>query len=276
LAEVDLKLLETAGFIVIPQFLTADEVELLVTEYNRVKAGKAHDPVKNKNASVSVGLVPTGLKDKIANFLTQVNLLTDLSANYVLPGVTYFDNRRVKYNWHQDHDTYYMWQNSYNFLNFWIPIVKPQHDQSGISVIPFDVIMPLIPKLAQQRLIGHGAKKFPTKTNTTVMRDDSVGDYISLDINIEEFKQTPSMAAGDLLLMRGDVIHKTENSLTRRVAVSIRVCDADYALSKAVFYTQCAYKKLYIDNDPKAYEAFHKQFVSRDFVALGEIFKSWD
>ena len=272
---IDLSPLATTGFIVIPQFLTADEIELLVTEYDRVKTLSAADATKNKNASVSLDLTPRFMRDKISNFLKEVNTATDLSVNCVFPGTTYFDNRHVKYNWHQDHDTYYMWQNSYNFLNFWIPIVKPERDQSGISVIPFDAIMPLIPESARQRLVGRGAKKFPTKGNITLMRDDSVGDYISLDINIEEFKQTPSMAAGDLLLMRGDVIHKTQDTLTPRVAVSIRACDADYVLSKEVFYDQCPYKKLYVKNDVKTYAVFHEIFANNDFVPLREMFKNW-
>ena len=275
LNNLDLKLLETKGFIVIPQFLTSDEIDLLVIEYAKAKALTAANPNKNKNASVSLGPTPLGIRDKISNFLKEINAATNLSVNHVFPGTTYFDNRCVKYNWHQDHDTHYMWQNSYNFLNFWIPIVKPEHDQSGIGVIPFDVIMPLIPESAQQRLIGRGAKKFPIKSNKTVMRDDSVGDYMPLDINIEEFKQTPSMTAGDLLLMRGDVIHKTQDTLTPRVAVSIRACDADYMLSKEVFYNQCAYKKLFVNNDVNTYAIFHENFVNRDFVPLREMLKNW-
>jgi len=273
---LDLKLLETAGFIVIPQFLTADEVQLLVTEYDRAETAHAHDTAKNKNAMVALSCTPRWVRDKISNFLTQVNSQTNLSVNCVFPGVTYFDNRCVKYNWHQDHDTYYMWQNSYNFLNFWIPIVKPERDQSGICVIPFDVIMPQISQSVQQRLIGRGSKKFPLRGNKTIMRDDSVGDYTVLDINIEDIKQTPSMAAGDLLLMRGDVIHKTQDSLTPRVAVSIRACDADYALSKEVFYAQCVYKKLYVKNDAVAYRVFHENFATSDFVSIREMFKYWN
>lgn len=275
LDNIDLKQLETKGFVVIPHFLTADEIDLLVIEYAKAKTKMEANPIKNKNASVSLGPTPPGIRDKITNFLKQVNTATNLSVNHVFPGTTYFGNRYVKYNWHQDHDTYYMWQDSYNLLNFWIPIVKPEIDKSGISVIPFDAIMPLISDRAKERLIGRGAKKFPLANNKTVMRDDSVGDNIPLDINIEDIKQTPNMEAGDLLLMRGDAIHKTQDTLTSRVAVSIRACNADYLLSKEVFYNQCPFKKMYINNDVKTYKIFHENFVDKNFVKLREMLKNW-
>ena len=273
LNNIDFKQLETKGFLVIPQFLDSIEVQLFFEYYTEAKARKDAAAVKNKNASVSFSPTPLFAKEKIDTLLKEVSAVTNLSVNFVYPSSTYFDSNYVQFGWHQDHDTYYMWQDSYNLLNCWIPIVKPDHDKSGLSVIPYDAIMPLLPEIAKDRLIGKGAKLFLTKDNKTVIRDDSVGDTISLDFNIEDYKQTPSIRAGDLLLLRGDVIHKTQDISTARIAVSIRSCNADYMLSKEVFYNQCSKKKLTVENDTRGYKIFHDNFAATDFVAVREMFK---
>lgn len=273
LSNFNFKELETKGFLVIPEFLTPDEIQLLTTTYNEARARKEANPIKNKNASVSFSPTPLVLKEKIASFLNDVRESTDLTVNIVYPNSTYFDSDYVQFGWHQDHDTYYMWQNSYNLLNFWIPIVKPERNKSGISVIPYDAIIPLLSDLAKERLIGRGAKLFLTKDDKTTIRDDAVGDTIPLEFNIEDFKQTPDIGPGDLLLMRGDLIHKTQDTSTSRVAVSIRSCNADHMLSKEVFYKQCPKKQLTVENDPRGYKIFHDKFADNDFVAVRDMFK---
>jgi len=44
-----------------------------------------------------------------------------------------------------------------------------------------------------------------------------------VDFDLDALAVTPSLSAGDLLLMRGDLIHKTQDADTQRVSTSIRV-----------------------------------------------------
>lgn len=270
---INFKDLETKGFLVIREFLTQDEVQEFINLYYEAKARKEASTIKNKNASVSFSPTPSFVKDKINNLLTEIAKATNLTVNFVFPRSTYFDNEYVQFGWHQDHDTQYMWQDSYNFLNCWIPLIKPDTNKSGLTVVPYDKILPLISDKAKERLIGHSAKIFFNKDGQTVMRDDSVGDSMLLEANIEHFEETPAMTAGDLLLLRGDLIHKTQDTTTSRVSVSIRSCNADHLLSKEVFYTQCPKKKLTVENDVVGYKLFHDRFSVNDFVPVRDMFK---
>ena len=55
-----------------------------------------------------------------------------------------------------------------------------------------------------------------------VMRDSMNGEVLELPINFDDIKYSPNLIAGDMLIIRGDVIHKTNDMLTERVALSLR------------------------------------------------------
>ena len=274
---ISFKDLETKGYLIIRQFLSPEEIERSIVLYETAKINNEDDTIKilsYKNATVFKGPTPDFIQTKINEILEKVTRLTNLNVNFIFPKQTYFDNSYVQLYWHCDHDSYYKFQDSYNFLNFWMPIIKTDGDKSGLDIIPYDSLMPFLSPVAKERLIGKGAKSFKIKDNKTIMQDDSIGDVITLDINIESVKLTPTLLPGDLLLLRGDVIHKTQDNLTTRVGISTRTCNGDYMLSKEVFYDQCPKKRGIIKNDSPGYQLYLDNFANNDFVAVRKMFGS--
>jgi ectoine hydroxylase-related dioxygenase (phytanoyl-CoA dioxygenase family) len=273
---IPLKDLETKGYLIIKQFLSSEEIQRSIDLYETAKINNQDNTIKilsYKNATVFKGSTPEFIQNKIIDLLEKITRLTNLNVNFVFPKQSYFDNTYVQLDWHCDHDSYFKFQDSYNFLNFWMPIVKPDKNKSGLDIIPYDLIMPFLSPIAKERLIGKGAKSFIFKDNKTIIKDDSTGDVITLDINLELFKITPALSPGDLLIIRGDVIHKTQDNSTARIGISTRACNGDYMLSKEVFYDQCPKKQAMIKNDPAGYESHHKNFAENDFVKIRKIYE---
>jgi hypothetical protein len=59
-------------------------------------------------------------------------------------------------------------------------------------------------------------------TYNFVMRDSMTGRVIPLPIDFETVKTVPQLDVGDLLIMRGDVIHRTADNFCDRLALSLR------------------------------------------------------
>jgi len=62
----------------------------------------------------------------------------------------------------------------------------------------------------------------PSGTKWVVRDDDQGGNLGTFDFDLSEIEETPHLRPGDLLPLRGDLIHRTQDSSTRRIAASIR------------------------------------------------------
>jgi hypothetical protein len=134
--------------------------------------------------------------------------------------------------WHQDHESYFAFQDHANYLNLYIPIVKPDPEQSNVSVIPLDSLRNRAAEV-YERLLGRGATRLVETNRGWKLRDDEHGGTISkLHFDIREIEETPSLQAGDLLVLRGDVLHKTQDANTRRVAASFRMMNGQTTISR--------------------------------------------
>lgn len=58
--------------------------------------------------------------------------------------------------WHQDRENYWMWNDVKNYLNFYIPVVKPIVEKSNLTVVPLDRLHSRAPEI-HDRLISRGA-----------------------------------------------------------------------------------------------------------------------
>src|SRR6185295_1132801 len=68
--------------------------------------------------------------------------------------------RGISFSWHQDHESFFTIQNHYDYLNFYIPIVKPRKDKSNLSIVPFDVLERASAR-SFRKLVRGGATRFP-------------------------------------------------------------------------------------------------------------------
>lgn len=220
--------LQTRGFVVIPGFLSKEEVDLCAADYHSASEST------NKNYSLveMSDLVLEKLRAKIEKLALSVSKATDIQTDWLEYGY-YFATKKIKFGWHQDHESYFAYQDHYNYLNLWIPIVKPDRNKSNLSVIPFDRVRANSPD-AWNELVGSGARLWTTREpNQTKIINDSGGRELVLNYDVNTLGTTPSLDAGDLLLCRGDVAHKSQDAQTDRVAASFRVVNSNTVISRA-------------------------------------------
>jgi hypothetical protein len=266
----DLTQLETRGYVIIPNFLSAEKVLECQELYNSIKS-----TTDNRNYSLKKS--NTNIVPEVLALLKEINATTDISANSISKDILYFDNSLINFGWHQDHESYYRWQNPYSSLNFWIPIIKTTIDKSGLSVVPFDRLRSIIPDIVDSRIRNRGAKRFSVNSNgTTQMFDDELDTEVTLPLDLDAISETPPLLPGDLILMREDTIHKTQLISDHRVAMSVRCIDSNAVLTADNFYFGSNLKKEMIRKNPLGYLDLVKCFRTKQNVVAHESIKHFD
>jgi len=105
------------------------------------------------------------------------------------------------------------------------------------------------------------------------LNDNEGGKHGVLPYDINDIAFTPMLESGDLLLMRGDVIHQTQDADTLRFAASIRVVNGEHKVSKAKLIKGGFIKFILMINDREAYEKYIGYFdaIHKDEISLEEI-----
>jgi hypothetical protein len=265
----NLKQLETRGYVIIPNFLSPERVKECSEIYNQI-------PNEYFNRNYSLKKSNTIIIPEIVALLKEINATTNISANSVNRSTLYFDNRLVEFCWHQDHESYYRWQNSYNSLNFWIPIIKTSADKSGLGVIPYDVLKSIIPDVAENQIYNSGAKRFSVQSDgTTKMYNDELGTEEFLPVNFDNISETPLISVGDLVLMREDTIHRTQPITEHRVAMSIRCIDSNAVLTAENFNVGSDLKKLMIKKNLSSYLKLITHFKTNSTIVTTDSVKDF-
>lgn len=255
--------LESKGYCVIKNFLTPDKLDILKNDY--VKQLALH---KEKTVNLNYNVIYTNhlLNDTLLPILSDINKSTNIAINHISQNGLYIDTHLINFNWHQDHESYYIWQDSYNAVNFWIPIIKPEINKSGLSIIPHDALLDRCPEIFNTIIKGKGAKTLKQIGSKTLLMDEETGDQIILDFDIDQLAITPDLGPGDLFLLRQDIIHKTQDIDTCRTAISIRAINSNTILSKAKLLNGCKHKKTVIVNNPTPYRTILRYFKDNNIV----------
>ena len=261
--------METSGFLVIPNFLDGDEINLLTKIIDSSRSSTTNS-YQNKNYK-TFGITSRYITQKINQLIQQIQSTTNIQVNVTSPGCSVLDNTLIKFPWHQDHEPYYMFQDLYNSLNFWIPVIKPDSKKSGLSLIPFDKLLTRLPNITNDRILGKGATRFIPEENTTVMNDDESGQTIVLPINIESMMQSPELFPGDLLILRGDIIHRTQDNLTERVSIGIRSYNKNTVINKEQFFKRCDKKQTMISNNSRDFLKIESKLQTIDRLLISDI-----
>jgi hypothetical protein len=225
----DLHDLAGKGYVVIRSFLDRDEIALFEA-----------DIPQNEGAWYETYLVKIPprnlllhLSDKLDALTEAVSRQTDIEATFMIGGVYFFTDGGQRFSWHQDRESYYFTQTHYHYLNFYIPIIKPDISKSNLSLVPMNRLQERSPELYEQ-LLGRGACLVEeTQQKATFCNENEGGKYGSVTYDLSEIAETPELKSGDLLLIRGDVIHRTQDADTVRVALSIRFTRGSHEVSKA-------------------------------------------
>ncbi|HXO68579.1 MAG TPA: phytanoyl-CoA dioxygenase family protein [Bradyrhizobium sp.] len=207
------------GFTVVRNFFSADDLARVRDEYERAVSASP------SNANYNVQLGSAGLNRHFEPVLDAVSHQVCADAGIhadVTAGSIFFSTKKgVNFPWHQDHESYFLFQDHYNYLNFYIPFIKEKADASNLCLIPFDRLKKEAPDHIE-KLIGGGAKRFQADGDCTTVLDDEYDTAYSMPVNLERIAVAPELNAGDLLLFRGDMIHRTQDSTSNRVAISFR------------------------------------------------------
>jgi hypothetical protein len=220
--------LKTRGYTVVPGFLAPEELEALRADYRDLPdAG-------NKNYAIRLVTQPMieRMTPKLLAAAREVREQSGIHTDRVYAGV-YFSNEALDFSWHQDHESYFMFQDHYDQLNFWIPLHKPRRDRSGMCVLDLEDLREKHPE-AWQQSVRAGARHYETGPEQTNVRDDSDDRHWTWPFSIEPHARAPEIEAGDLLLIRGDMIHRTQDTDTPRIAVSFRLARGSTELHRSV------------------------------------------
>lgn len=267
--------LETKGFVVLKNFFNNEDVSLLLDLYRGEKEKLSDTGFANPRYNIVTLDAPNAITSKIESILKEISATTDLCVDSAQKSVSYYDTDYVNWKWHQDLEPYLIFQDSYNAINFWFPLVKPDPDGSGLSLVPMDRLIDADPTVVQEKILRHGGKGFWVKDDGTTEVKDHVSDkkYI-IDVNINEIMETPNVVPGDVIAFRYDVLHKTQpDAVPGRISASIRCYNSQGYISRNHLISSGGSEKSDSIEKIKIFSLINKFFDLKkvDIVQLSEI-----
>ena len=267
---MNFKDLLTHGYVVIPNFLSKETVARLTADYHNDLANETSELYQQWG--VVTGTNSHGLDDLINHIMTQVRMETNIEVDFCHPLVDYFNNNDVNFGYHQDHEPYWLWQNSYNGLNVWMPLIKPEGDKDGLFVVPTDRVSKY-----RHLLHGRGAQAFYDNNNgSTLMVDDCLGQKHILDLSLDALREVPILYPGDALIMRADTIHASQTKTHFRLAAGIRCINTQGWVSRSESFGWA--NKIWanlITQDSLMYVKFFRQlaqeFANKEHVQIRDV-----
>jgi hypothetical protein len=265
----NLKDLETKGFVAVPGFLSTAEL-------GECQADFRSQPNDRRNLNYSgitdASRATAHLLPRIREMLRLVSEQTDLQVDSPAGAAFFSVGRGINFAWHQDHESFFSLQNHYDYLNFYIPIVKPRRDKSNLCIIPFDVLEAESPRTFQ-RVVRRGASRFIRAGKKRLVFCDDNGSVHVMSTDIERLAHTPMLAAGDLLLLRGDIIHRTQDAETERVALSFRASNSRAVIKRRRLADGGLHKARMMAKNPRDYQKMFLAFdaAQKDEMTLREL-----
>jgi hypothetical protein len=220
--------LRRRGFFVLRALLSQAECARLLEHY------RSHEGEEAKTPS----LTDPALLELLRERLTPVLAGTPYAPSRVA-GYFFAIERGVKHEWHRDHGTYYVNQSHQNLLIAWLALRKPHAPLSGVCVAPVD-------RVPEWETLGlrHGGA---SRVEEGVLCDDQTGERHSMG-DLDKICATPELEAGDALLFRGDVFHRTQDEASDRIALSLRVVgkESTHTVTRRHWMQRCAVKRYYL------------------------------
>lgn len=271
--EIDsLEDLETRGFVLVRGFLSGDELQALRDDY----ATRPMDVNANYNAKTPTSAAIAGFAARIDEVVRQVRERTSIRVDLHVPTTSnYFAVGAadgVYFPWHQDHESYYVIQNHFDYLNFYLPIIKPDRTKSNLCVVPFDALAAAAPKI-HDFAVRSGAGFYRPFGDRTLAINEDRGAAVIARVDMEELAEAPELDEGDLLLMRGDIVHRTQDTDTERVALSWRVANGDTVISRTRLASGCWQKAVMMRKHTAPYHRMFQAFeqAGKDELTLREL-----
>jgi hypothetical protein len=272
--------IDSRGFLLLRSFLDEEQIEMLHRDFDSA-------PLEvNSNYSVRriSGDAMSRLEAKLQDVNQQIAANSSVRVDTMNDGV-YFATFSEKstltsvrpgpqaFPWHQDHENYWLWHDTKDYLNFYIPVVKPISEKSNLTVVPFDRLQQRAPEISEKLFARGATRVLPSGKHWVVKDDDRGGKLGKLTFDLTEIEETPHLQPGDLLLLRGDVIHRTQDSSTRRIAASIRYINSQTLVPRSSLSRGGIAKALMMFNARYLFEPAFQCFdkTGNDAIKAGEI-----
>ncbi|HEV7557774.1 MAG TPA: hypothetical protein VGO00_20050, partial [Kofleriaceae bacterium] len=187
--------LTTKGYVVAPGFLAENEVAILVDEFRAVSSTETLNPNFD-----GLRFITGETRAKFAPKLLDAATRAATTMDRVRVGIFYSTTLGIEFDWHTDTSSYYVHP---SFVNFWIPLVKPDRKRSGLGVIDAEAFAARCPEIAGE-LAGRAATRVVVRDGKTVFHDSDRLRYFEVpdpDL-MADLDVAPELGPGDLLLMR--------------------------------------------------------------------------
>jgi|GEM_PF-2548395 len=257
------------GYIHLPSFLNAEVVRELQESYEGIIYSD------NKNYKLKQILDLSVFPDDVLKCISDLREKCFPGSDHFLHGAFFFtvnaanEQESINFPFHQDHESFYIFQNHEDYLNFYIVLKKQDADNSNLTVVPFDRLKDKNSDF-YQIVKGAGCTRFENE----VLTDESNGSSFHYGFPLEEISETPKLNEGDLLLLRGDLIHRTQNIDSDRVAISFRSMRSDSLVNYRTFTSASLDKLKVMNRNFVVYAAIDYIFKSKkkDYLTAKELF----
>jgi len=247
--------LNTRGFVVVRNFLSQESLSMVLKPYlGKIKGERFEFHPARLLGPEGVAAV-TYLEGRVRELFPEIEAGSGLHLTTFDPFSTFFPNnydgvekRSPPAGWHSDPPPYHLFQDMSQYLNCWIPLIKPKADTSGLTLLPMDALRQADPAI-YEAIHRHGGAAFASRKllpgapgywhshrnyerEVLVIDRDGELDYITPKIDVDTISVTPDILPGDVIFARGDVMHRAQDQLTNRVAISVRSVNGDMKVHK--------------------------------------------
>lgn len=262
--------LRTKGFTVVKSAFGQTEIDSLDFEASKTigsfegKAYKNFDLVPQVRERIG--------REYVAPFMADLLKHTSIHVDQLRYALFMGRQSGVKFLWHTDHHDYYLMGDYANYINLFVPVRKPRVEKSNVTFVPFDKLIAHAPDVGPL-FLGRGAGRAEESNGKTLLIDDNNGKEYVLPFLISDISETPHLAEGDLLISRGDVIHRTQDVDTDRMAVSFRLFNTKARIHRSSLTPGCDFKAKWVAEQSVEWAARKQVFekLGVDELSFGEL-----
>lgn len=226
------------GYTVLPGFLAEPDLARLRQDYAHPSPEKfpGADYRRDDTHAYSRRELVATFEPRLLELGRRIGAVTNTQVDLVVNAL-YADTAVMNFaHWHNDIWPIYIFQDPTQYLHVYVPFLKPERAKSNLEVLPCDSLAQLVPDLAEV-LVESRARPHAVRVRhdplQTEFTDRTNGKATRIESDLRTIAQCPNLEAGDALIMRGDVYHRTQDVETRRVAVSFRMTNGRARVSWA-------------------------------------------
>lgn len=128
--------------------------------------------IANYDAKLAAYSLLPRFEQKLKAISETVRTETGIDADMTSYALYFSIENGINFSWHQDLESFFLFQDHYHYLNFYVPITKGNQKQSNVSIVPFDQLKIHAPEY-YSKLVGavqHTSGHAKTRPLFSIMR----------------------------------------------------------------------------------------------------------